>query len=77
MFRFIRNWLWYSKFGAEGITIHPRPDERHIRYQDTRDLKERDFKYNIEGNQKTFIDLVFGNKTDTSDFGADAIDANF
>jgi pyridoxine 5'-phosphate synthase PdxJ len=28
-----------QKFGAEGITIHPRPDERHIRYQDARDLK--------------------------------------
>ena len=49
-----------QKFGAEGITIHPRPDERHIRYQDARDLKSIVYtEYNIEGNpEKTFIDLV-------------------
>jgi pyridoxine 5-phosphate synthase len=47
-------------FGAEGITIHPRPDERHIRYQDARDLKSVVYtEYNIEGNpQHNFIDLV-------------------
>ncbi|TRZ44424.1 pyridoxine 5'-phosphate synthase [Robertkochia solimangrovi] len=47
-------------FGAEGITIHPRPDERHIRYQDARDLKSVVYtEYNIEGNPvKKFIDLV-------------------
>ena len=47
-------------FGAEGITIHPRPDERHIRYQDALDLKEIvTTEYNIEGNPvPKFIDLV-------------------
>ncbi len=50
-----------QKFGAHGITIHPRPDERHIRYQDARDLKSVVYtEYNIEGNplEKSFIDLV-------------------
>ncbi|GGG33703.1 pyridoxine 5'-phosphate synthase [Bizionia arctica] len=38
-------------FGAEGVTIHPRPDERHIRYQDAYDLKSEVYtEYNIEGN---------------------------
>ena len=47
-------------FGAEGITIHPRPDERHIKYQDARDLKTIvTTEYNIEGNPITsFMDLV-------------------
>jgi pyridoxine 5-phosphate synthase len=49
-----------QRFGAQGITIHPRPDERHIRYQDARDLKPIVFtEFNIEGNpQHNFIDLV-------------------
>ncbi|CAM3816732.1 MULTISPECIES: pyridoxine 5'-phosphate synthase [Flavobacterium] len=49
-----------QNFGAEGITIHPRPDERHIRYQDARDLKPVVFtEYNIEGNPvKKFMDLI-------------------
>ncbi|WP_461532275.1 pyridoxine 5'-phosphate synthase [Sinomicrobium sp.] len=49
-----------QEFGAEGITIHPRPDERHIRYQDARDLKGVVYtEYNIEGNPvQKFIDLV-------------------
>lgn len=49
-----------QKFGAQGITIHPRPDERHIRYQDARDLKAIiTTEYNIEGNPlHNFIDLV-------------------
>ncbi|MBL1143543.1 MAG: pyridoxine 5'-phosphate synthase [Bacteroidetes bacterium] len=49
-----------ERFGADGITIHPRPDERHIRYQDVFDLKKIvSTEFNIEGypNQK-FIDLV-------------------
>lgn len=49
-----------ERFGAEGITVHPRPDERHIRYQDVRDLsKVVKTEFNIEGypNRK-FIDLV-------------------
>ena len=47
-------------FGAQGITIHPRPDERHIRYQDARDLKSMvTTEYNIEGNPiRKFMDLV-------------------
>jgi pyridoxine 5-phosphate synthase len=49
-----------EEFGANGITIHPRPDERHIRYQDARDLKlSVKTEFNIEGNPvKSFMDLV-------------------
>lgn len=49
-----------QRFGAQGITIHPRPDERHIRYQDASDLKPIVYtEFNIEGNpQHNFIDLV-------------------
>lgn len=49
-----------ERFGAEGITIHPRPDERHIKYQDAYDLKEVvTTELNIEGNpQKRFMDMV-------------------
>lgn len=47
-------------FGAEGITVHPRPDERHIRYQDVRDIKPIiTTELNIEGNPiPSFLDLV-------------------
>ncbi len=50
-----------QQFGAQGITIHPRPDERHIRYQDARDLKPIVYtEFNIEGNplEKSFVELV-------------------
>lgn len=49
-----------ERFGAQGITVHPRPDERHIRYQDARDLKPLvKTEFNIEGNpEQAFIDLV-------------------
>ena len=49
-----------ESFGAEGITVHPRPDERHIRYQDVFDLKPiLTTEFNIEGNPiPQFIDLV-------------------
>lgn len=49
-----------QEFGAQGITIHPRPDERHIRYQDAFDLKPIvTTEYNIEGNPiRKFMDLV-------------------
>ena len=49
-----------ERFGGQGITIHPRPDERHIRYQDARDLKSIVMtEFNIEGNpERKFIDLV-------------------
>lgn len=51
-------------FGAQGITIHPRPDQRHIRYQDAYDLKEIvTTEYNIEGNPiPEFMDLVLAIK---------------
>tara|TARA_R110001592_G_scaffold32788_1_gene114486 strand:- start:1741 stop:2454 length:714 start_codon:yes stop_codon:yes gene_type:complete len=53
-----------EKFGAQGITIHPRPDERHIRYQDVSDLKKVvTTEFNIEGFPNTqFINLVLENK---------------
>lgn len=50
-----------ERFGAEGITVHPRPDERHIRYADVYDLKKVvKTEFNIEGNPKEqkFVDLV-------------------
>ncbi len=49
-----------ERFGAQGITVHPRPDERHIRYQDVLDLKKIvTTEFNIEGYpNKEFIDLV-------------------
>jgi len=50
-----------ERFGAEGITVHPRPDERHIRYEDVRALsKILHVEFNIEGNPKepSFVDLV-------------------
>ncbi|PQA60884.1 MULTISPECIES: pyridoxine 5'-phosphate synthase [Siphonobacter] len=50
-----------ERFGAEGITVHPRPDERHIRYQDVLDLSQvLTTEFNIEGNptEKKFVDLV-------------------
>jgi len=66
-----------QKFGAEGITIHPRPDERHIRYQDARDLKSIVYtEFNIEGNpEQTFIDLVLEIKPTQVTLVPDAIDA--
>jgi len=49
-----------ERFGAEGITVHPRPDERHIRYEDTRQLSKLvTTEFNIEGNPiPSFIALV-------------------
>jgi pyridoxine 5-phosphate synthase len=50
-----------ERFGADGITVHPRPDERHIRYADVRELKKViTTEFNIEGNprEQKFIDLV-------------------
>ncbi|WP_121666760.1 pyridoxine 5'-phosphate synthase [Mesonia aquimarina] len=53
-----------ERFGAQGITVHPRPDERHIRYQDVRDLAPIvSTEFNIEGNPvDDFISLVLENK---------------
>jgi pyridoxine 5-phosphate synthase len=56
-----------QNFGAEGITVHPRPDERHIRYADVYALKKIiTTEFNIEGNPKEqkFVDLVLANKPD-------------
>jgi pyridoxine 5-phosphate synthase len=77
-----------QNFGAEGITVHPRPDERHIRYADVFELKKIiTAEFNIEGNPKEqkFVDLVLANKPEqvtlvpdaegqlTSDHGWDTI----
>ncbi|MDR6942190.1 pyridoxine 5'-phosphate synthase [Mucilaginibacter pocheonensis] len=54
-----------ERFGAQGITVHPRPDERHIRYSDVFELKNIvTTEFNIEGNcqEQKFIDLVLANK---------------
>jgi len=66
-----------QQFGAQGITIHPRPDERHIRYQDARDLKSVVYtEYNIEGNpQHNFISLVLECKPSQVTLVPDAIGA--
>lgn len=66
-----------QQFGAHGITIHPRPDERHIRYQDARDLKPIVYtEFNIEGNpQHNFIDLVLETKPTQVTLVPDAIGA--
>ena len=66
-----------QRFGAEGITIHPRPDERHIRYQDARDLKEVVYtEFNIEGNPiPSFVDLVLECKPTQVTLVPDAVDA--
>jgi pyridoxine 5-phosphate synthase len=50
-----------QRFGADGVTVHPRPDERHIRYQDVRDIRKIiRTEFNIEGNcrEQKFVDLV-------------------
>jgi pyridoxine 5-phosphate synthase len=77
-----------QRFGAEGITVHPRPDERHIRYQDVYDLRPIvKTEFNIEGNPKIekFVSLVLDTKPEqvtlvpdsdsqlTSDHGWDTI----
>jgi pyridoxine 5-phosphate synthase len=54
-----------ERFGANGVTVHPRPDERHIRYQDVRDIRAViTTEFNIEGNprEQSFVDLVLETK---------------
>ena len=54
-----------QRFGADGVTVHPRPDERHIRYEDVRQIKKIiTTEFNIEGNcrEKKFVDLVLETK---------------
>jgi pyridoxine 5-phosphate synthase len=77
-----------QRFGADGVTVHPRPDERHIRYNDVREIKKIiTTEFNIEGNctEPKFVDLVLEVKPDqvtlvpdvlgqlTSDHGWDTI----
>ena len=66
-----------QRFGAQGVTIHPRPDERHIRYQDAYDLKPIvHTEYNIEGNPiPKFIDMVLSIKPTQVTLVPDAVDA--
>src|SRR5690606_2871970 len=66
-----------ESFGAQGITIHPRPDERHIRYQDARDLAGVGrTEFNIEGTPvPKFIDLVLETKPHQLTLVPDAEDA--
>ncbi len=78
-----------QRFGADGVTVHPRPDERHIRYNDVREIKKIiTTEFNIEGNcrEQKFVDLVLETKPDqvtlvpdtlgqiTSDHGWDTIE---
>ncbi|MGV8813988.1 MAG: pyridoxine 5'-phosphate synthase [Gelidibacter sp.] len=66
-----------QKFGAQGVTIHPRPDERHIRYQDVYDLKSEVYtEFNIEGNPiRQFVDMVLDIKPTQVTLVPDAEDA--
>lgn len=66
-----------QQFGAEGITVHPRPDERHIRYSDVYDLKEVvTTEFNIEGNPtESFMGLVLEIMPDQATLVPDAHDA--
>ncbi|GAA3939166.1 pyridoxine 5'-phosphate synthase [Chitinophaga oryziterrae] len=66
-----------ERFGADGITVHPRPDERHIRYQDVIDLKPLvTTEFNIEGYpSKGFMDLVLAIKPDQCTLVPDPPDA--
>lgn len=61
----VKSALDIERFGADGITVHPRPDERHIRYTDVYDLKNViRTEFNIEGNctEESFVELVLANK---------------
>ncbi len=66
-----------ERFGAQGITVHPRPDERHIRFQDVRDLRPvLTTEFNIEGNPTPdFIALVLENRPAQVTLVPDAPDA--
>ena len=66
-----------QSFGGQGITIHPRPDQRHIRYQDARDLKKVvNTEFNIEGNPiPEFVNLVLDIRPEQVTLVPDAVDA--
>ena len=66
-----------QRFGADGVTVHPRPDERHIRYVDVYEIKKIiTTEFNIEGNcqEKKFIDLVLDVHPDQVTLVPDALD---
>ena len=65
-----------QRFGADGVTVHPRPDERHIRYADVREIKKHiTTEFNIEGNctEQKFVDLVLETKPDQVTLVPDAL----
>lgn len=69
-----------QRFGADGVTVHPRPDERHIRYEDVRQIKKViqvaiGTEFNIEGNctEQKFVDLVLETKPDQVTLVPDAL----
>lgn len=65
-----------ERFGADGITVHPRPDERHIRYADVHELKKIiTTEFNIEGNplEASFVDLVLSVKPEQVTLVPDAL----
>jgi pyridoxine 5-phosphate synthase len=65
-----------ERFGAQGITVHPRPDERHIRYNDVFELKKIvTTEFNIEGNcqEQKFIDLVLATQPEQVTLVPDAL----
>ena len=66
-----------QRFGADGVTVHPRPDERHIRYSDVREIKKIiTTEFNIEGNctEQKFVDLVLETKPQQVTLVPDALD---
>jgi pyridoxine 5-phosphate synthase len=66
-----------QRFGADGVTVHPRPDERHIRYQDVFDIKKIiNTEFNIEGNcqEDKFVNLVLAVKPEQVTLVPDALD---
>jgi pyridoxine 5-phosphate synthase len=61
----VRSAIDAQRFGADGVTVHPRPDERHIRYNDVREIRKIiTTEFNIEGNptEQKFVDLVLETK---------------
>src|SRR5947207_10070366 len=65
-----------QRFGADGVTVHPRPDERHIRYNDVREIKKViTTEFNIEGNctEQKFVDLVLDVKPEQVTLVPDAL----
>lgn len=65
-----------QRFGADGVTVHPRPDERHIRYSDVKEIKKIiTTEFNIEGNcnEQKFVDLVLETKPDQVTLVPDAL----